>query len=102
MSPKKMSSIAHDFNPDMDRLLNDAAHGRITGKLSDFMTRPAYAYTSMQQKKIFPKSGCESCGYFCETEFWKKICIYPFEDPDDYDKAAFEYLPCRRDHEKDG
>lgn len=55
MSTKKFSSIRHDYNPTMDKLLQDHEHGKLTGRLSNFMTRPAYAHTSMEQRQIFER-----------------------------------------------
>ena len=91
---KKVSNMKHEHNTAFDKLLVDADRGALGEKLSGFMTRPAYAHTSMQQKKIFPKNKCEKCGYWRETEFWKKVCTYPFDDPEEHDEAIYEYLPC--------
>lgn len=48
---KRPLRIKHEINVEFDRLLFDEEHGRLPRHLSKAMTRPAYAYTSMQQKK---------------------------------------------------
>ena len=95
MSTKKISSIRHDYNPTVDKLLQDHEHGRLTDRLSNFMTRPAYAYTSMEQRQIFERPMCEPCGYYRENEQNKLECQFPWFDPEDYDLAAYDYLPCK-------
>lgn len=45
-----MKSPKHEYNNSFDKLLNDADHNRLSKNLSSFMTRPAYQYTSLQQK----------------------------------------------------
>lgn len=99
---KKVSEIKHDHNNSFDQLLIDADRGALEEKLSPFMTRPAYAHTSMEQERIFPKSECERCGYFRRTEFWKKVCTYPWDDPEEYDEAIAKYLPCAKLRPKEG
>lgn len=100
---KKISEIKHEYNPAFDNLIIDADRGALGEKFSRCMTRPAYAYTSMEQERIFPKSECDRCGYFRRTEFWKKVCTYPWDDPGDCDEAVVKYLPCQKEarHEED-
>lgn len=100
---KKVSEIKHDHNNSFDQLLIDADRGALEEKLSPFMTRPAYAHTSMEQKKMFPENRCRLCGYYLENEFGKEECQFPWNDPQDHDLAAHPYLPCVKeaDHEED-
>ena len=95
MSVKKISTIKHDFNPEMDKLIRDQEHGRLGNKLSKFMTRPAYAYTSLEQRNIYARPMCEPCGYYRENELNKLECQFPWADPEEYDMAAYDYLPCK-------
>lgn len=45
---------------------------------------------------------CEPCGYYKENELNKLECQFPWFDPEDYDLAAYDYLPCKEvDHEED-
>ena len=93
---KRPIRIKHETNIDFDRLISDSEHGRLPRNLSKAMTRPAYAYTSAEQKKIFKQSVCVGCGYFYKTEEMpREDCMFPWFDPEDYDVAAYEYLPCK-------
>lgn len=100
---KKISEIKHDYNVSFERLLVDADRGALGEKFSSFMTRPAYAHTSMEQKAIFPKNKCRDCGYYLENELGKEECTFPWFDPQDYDLAAYDNLPCGKEahHEMD-
>lgn len=91
---KKISNIKHEHNTDFDRLLIDAKRGALGEKFSSFMTRPAYAHTSMEQKTIFPRNKCRQCGYYQENELGKEECTFPWFDPQDYDIAVYDNLPC--------
>lgn len=86
--------MKHEFNPAFDKLITDSDRGALEKKLSKAMTRPAYAYTSMQQKNVFSKNPCDSCGYCKKTEFWQRLCVFPWDKPEEYDKAVAQYLPC--------
>ena len=50
---KIISEMKHEYNNAFDKLLVDADRGALGDKLSPFMTRPAYAHTSMEQKKLW-------------------------------------------------
>ena len=91
---KKISEIKHEYNPAFDNLIIDADRGALGEKFSRCMTRPAYAYTSMEQKAIFPKNTCRDCGYYLKNELGKEDCHFPWIDPQDYDLAAYDNLPC--------
>lgn len=100
---KKISDIKHEHNMDFDRLLVDAERGALGEKFSPFMTRPAYAHTSMEQKAIFPKNKCRDCGYYLKNELGKEECTFPWFDPQEHDYEVYPYLPCgmEADHEMD-
>lgn len=90
----KTKLIADDYGIE-GLIYKQENHGRPIN-LSKAMTRPAYAYTSAQQKLIFKQSACLSCGYYYKTEEMpKEECIFPWDDPQDYDMAAYDYLPCK-------
>lgn len=91
---KKISEIRHDHNTAFDKLLVDSDRGALGEKLSKFMTRPAYAHTSMEQETIFPQNKCRPCGYYLQNEMGKEECQFPWLDPQDYDLAAYDNLPC--------
>lgn len=103
MAERKFKGLKHELNYAFDNLIYCQEHGRLSKELSGFMTRPAYYGTSIQQKKIFINNTCDECGYWRETEFWKRVCTFPWEDPKEHDRAVAEYLPCVRegDHEMD-
>lgn len=93
---RPFAKIKHELNPDFDKLVNDAEQGRLTRHMSAFMTRPAYAYTKAEQKQIYKTPVCETCGYYREPDILcKKECCFPWFDPEDYDIAAYDYLPCK-------
>ena len=80
----------------IDNMLVAEERGKKQVKLSKAMTRPAYAYTKAEQKQIYKTPVCEACGYFKEPDIGaKKDCCFPWLDPEDYDLAAFDYLPCK-------
>lgn len=90
------SSIAErNFDKAIDNLIYMQEQGRKEIHLSKAMTRPAYAYTSTAQKQIFQKPICEPCGYYRENEQNKLECQFPWDEPQDYDLAAYDYLPCK-------
>ena len=93
---KIISEMKHEYNNAFDKLLVDADRGALGDKLSKAMMRPAYAHTSMEQKRIFPKNECNRCGYWRETEFFKEVCTFPWDHPEDYDEAVAEHLPCAK------
>lgn len=103
MKEKKFSSAKHEYNPAFDRLLHEAEHNRLSKNLSKAMTRPAYAYTSLEQKNVYQNAKCEPCVYFRKSDSGKKKeCQFPWDDPEDYDLAVFDYLPCKEGkNEKD-
>lgn len=100
---KKLSTTRHDYNTTFDKLLHDADTGNLSSKLSDFYTRPAYAYTSIEQKNVYQNAKCEPCVYFRKSDSGKKKeCQFPWDAPEDYDLAVFDYLPCKEGkNEKD-
>lgn len=90
------SSIAERSNDfAIDGMIYLEEQGRKEISLSKAMTRPAYAYTRVEQKRIFQKPLCEPCGYYRENEQNKLECQFPWDDPQDYDLAAYDYLPCK-------
>ena len=98
------SSIAERSNDfAIDGMIYMQEQGRKDIKLSKAMTRPAYAYTRAEQKQIFQTPLCEPCGYFRENEQNKLECQFPWFEPQDYDLAAYDYLPCKEGltYEKD-
>lgn len=96
MTKRSPIKIKHEINVEFDKLISDSEHGKLPRNLTRAMTRPAYAYTSAQQKLIFKQSACLSCGYYYKTEDMpKEECMFPWYDPQDYDMAAYDYLPCR-------
>ena len=96
MSKAPKTALANQmYDHKIENMIYLQEQGRMQVKLSRAMTRPAYAYTSIQQKRIFPKNECDRCGYWKKTEFWERVCTYPFENPSDYDLAAYDYLPCK-------
>lgn len=84
-------------------LLHDYDRGKVEKNLSKFMTRPAYAYTSIQQKSAFPKNICNECAYYMEDELNKKVCQFPWFNPQEFDVVVHPYLPCVKEdkHEED-
>lgn len=93
----KFKDIKHNFNDTVDNLLWELDKVKVNNRLSKFMTRPAYYGTSLEQKMIFYESPCNRCGYFQTTEFWDKVCVFPWDKPEEYDKAAASFLPCKED-----
>lgn len=70
--------------------------GKKERKLSSFFTRPAYAGTSLEQKEFKSGCKCEPCPYYREPgEGRKKDCQFPWLNPEEYDLAAYDYLPCK-------
>ena len=101
-APKaKAQERLSDFG--IDGMIYMQENGRKAVHLSSFMMRPAYAYTKAEQRTIRKSSICEPCGYYGESEIDHNMeCQYPWDDPQDYDLAVQEYLPCKEaDYEKD-
>lgn len=100
---KIISEMKHEYNSAFDHLMVDADRGALGDKLSPFMTRPAYAHTSMEQKRVFPENICNECAYYMENELNKKVCHFPWFDPQEFDVAVHPYLPCVKEaeHEED-
>lgn len=99
---RPFAKIKHELNPDFDKLVNDAEYGRLPRHMSAFMTRPAYAYTNLQQKRIFKQDPCERCGYFYKTEEMpKEDCTFPWLDPDEAAESVYPYLPCQEGKDED-
>lgn len=94
---KKMSTVKREYNNAFDKLLVDADRGKLEPKLSNFMTRPAYFGTSLEQKTIFSKNICNECSYYFENEMHKEDCQYPWSEPQEYDIEVHPYLPCIRE-----
>lgn len=86
----------------IDNMLVAEERGKKAVKLSGFMTRPAYAHTKAEQKTIFESDKCEACAYYREPDvIGDKECCFPWFDPQDYDEAVFDYLPCQEgEHEE--
>lgn len=96
MSKMPKSSLASQMYDHMiENMIYLEEQGRKEIKLTKTMTRPAYAHTSLEQKQIFQTPLCESCGYFRENEQNKLECQFPWFEPQDYDLAAYDYLPCK-------
>lgn len=94
MPKSSLAERSNDFG--IDGMLYMQEQGRKEIKLTKAMTRPAYAYTKAEQKNIFKRPICESCGYYMEPDVGKdKDCTFPWADPEDYDLAAYDYLPCK-------
>ena len=98
------SSLAESmYDHKIENMIYLEEQGRKKRHLSRCMTRPAYAYTNQEQKFLFAPPECEPCGYYQESEIGDMECTFPWDNPDDYDTAVFDYLPCQRevDHEED-
>ena len=93
------SSIAERSNDfAIDGMIYMQEQGRKDIKLSKAMTRPAYAYTKIEQKRVIEPPICDACGYFIESDAGRpRDCTFPWEDPEDYDLATYDYLPCMED-----
>ena len=97
----KFSELKHETNIDFDRLLNDAEHGKLKKNLSSFFTRPAYKGTSMETRTVFKEDKCKACAYYQEPDIiGDKECCFPWFDPQEYDEAVFDYLPCQEDKDE--
>lgn len=96
MSHMPKSSLASRmYDHKIENMIYLEEQGTKERKLTKAMTRPAYAYTRAEQKQIFQTPLCEPCGYFRENEQNKLECQFPWLDPQDYDLAAYDYLPCK-------
>lgn len=92
----KTSIASRHFDTSIDNMIYLQEQGIKKVKLSKAMTRPAYQYTKAEQKTIHQTPTCESCGYYREPDEGKdKDCTFPWFEPEDYDLAAFDYLPCK-------
>lgn len=72
---KAQARIKHEYNDAFDRLLLDAEHKKLNTKLSGFMTRPAYAGTSLEQKDMYTENKCMRCPYWKKSEFFEGCMI---------------------------
>lgn len=91
----KTALASHIYDHTIENMIYLQEQGRKEVRLSKAMTRPAYAYTRAEQKQIFQTPLCEACGYFRENEQNKLECQFPWDEPQDYDLAAYDYLPCK-------
>lgn len=95
----RISSLTgkHEYNPDFDKLLRDADHGKLnTHKITGF-ERPAYYGTSQCIGRNAKKYECLQCPYFiCLDDDPKQKCRYPWNDPDESAKEVLEFLPCQK------
>ena len=95
----RISSLTgkHEYNPDFDKLLRDADHGKLnTQKITGF-ERPAYYGTSQCIGRNAKKYECLQCPYFiCLDDDPKQKCRYPWNDPDESAKEVLEFLPCQK------
>lgn len=91
------NKITHDFaDGSFEKLMRDMDSGKVRKTKNWFADHPAYYGTSIQQKDPRKKNKCEDCPYYEEPEIgFKKVCQFPWFDPQDYDTAALEYLPCQ-------
>lgn len=102
MSKSSIAERSNDFA--IDGMIYMQEQGRKDIKLSKAMTRPAYAYTKAQQRQVIKPPMCEGCGYYYQAEEMPKPdCTFPWFNPEDYDLAAYDYLPCKEGltYEKD-
>lgn len=96
MSKAPKTALANQmYDHKIENMIYLQEQGRMQIKLSRAMTRPAYAYTRLEQKRIFQTPLCEPCGYYRENEQNKLECQFPWAEPEDYDLAAYDYLPCK-------
>lgn len=80
----------------IDGMLYMQEQGKKEILLSKAMKRPAYAYTKAQQRQVIKSFICEGCGYYYQAENMPKAdCTFPRDNPEDYDLAAYDYLPCK-------
>lgn len=80
----------------IDGMIRMEELGRKEVQLSDWMKRPAYAGTKLEQKTIYHEQVCKSCGYYYKTaDMPKEDCMFPWFEPQDHDIAAYDYLPCK-------
>ena len=91
----KTALASHIYDHTNENMIYMQEQGRKEVRLSKAMTRPAYAYTRAEQKQIFHTPLCESCGYYRDNEQNKLECQFPWFEPQDYDLAAYDYLPCK-------
>lgn len=89
--------IVHNFGDgSLDKIMKDIDQGKIKKNKSWSATHPAYYGTSIQQKEPIKPIRCEKCIYFREPATGlKKRCQFPWNDPQEYDKAIIEFLPCK-------
>lgn len=89
--------ITHEFSDGtFEKIMRDMDTGKIKKTENWFMDHPAYYGTSIQQKTAKRQNKCEKCPYFEEAEpGLKKVCKFPWMDPQDYDMAVAEFLPCK-------
>lgn len=103
MSKAPKTTLANTmYDHRIENMIYLQEQGRLPMRLSRAMTRPAYAYTSMEQKRIYQCSVCDPCGYYRENELNKLECQFPWEEPEDYDMAAYDYLPCMEGAKDEG
>lgn len=92
----KTSIAERNIDKSIDNLIYMQEQGRKEIKLTKAMTRPAYAYTKAQQRQVIKPPMCEGFGYYYQAEDMPKPdCTFPWFDPEDYDLAAYDYLPCK-------
>ena len=92
----KTSPSVRNYDTSLDNMIYMQEQGRKQVRLTRAMTRPAYAYTRAEQRTIHEPLICDGCGYFMEPYEGKdKDCTFPWAEPEDYDLAAYDYLPCK-------
>ncbi len=92
----KTALASHIYDHTIENMIYMQEQGRKEIRLSKAMTRPAYAYTKIEQKRVIEPPMCEGCGYYIQAvDMPKPDCTFPWFDPQDYDLAAYDYLPCK-------
>lgn len=91
------NKITHDFaDGSFEKLMRDMDTGKVKKTNNWFADHPAYYGTSIQQKDPRRKKPCLDCTYFRPPEpGLRDRCQFPWMDPQDYDTAVLEYLPCQ-------
>ena len=72
---RTFARIKHEYNNAFDRLIVESDNKRLATKLSDFMTRPAYAGTSLEQKDMYSANGCVRCRYWKKGPFFEGCTV---------------------------
>lgn len=72
---KTFVRIKHEYNNAFDRLVFESDNKRLNTKLSDFMTRPAYAGTRIEQRDMFSANKCMRCTHWKKSKFFEGCTI---------------------------